>query len=536
MKKRILMLGAGFMQGVAIRCASSRGWEVVAVDGNPDAVCKPLADRFEPIDLKDREALALFAKSLKAHGGLDGVFTAATDFSASVAYVAEACGLPGHSFEAALNASDKVRMRACFERAHVPSPAFVGITDAGRADAASVVSSKGIAFPLVVKPSDNMGARGCRKVDGPDGLDDAIADAIKYSRTGTAIVEEYMDGPEFSLEALVYDGEIRMTGFADRHIFYPPFFIEMGHTIPSDIRDADKRALIDAFSGGVRSLGLSHGVAKGDVKLTSKGPMIGEIAGRLSGGYMSGWTFPYSSGIDLTGAALDLAVGNRPASLEPTRSYTAAERAWISIPGVVASVSGLDAARAIALVRDVFPRASAGDTVKFPVNNVEKCGNCVAVAPSRADAILAAETACRAVFLRLRPSNPDTDAFLAALSPRDGSFPPDAFPLGTDRASVIARLRSCRSLTDCTSVDGVPVPVPTALVPYLDSTIDWQGRTLVSAIREACRLEPALKSELSGTELSLDGHPLAGDSGVSAYWLSLIRGGIQGIVYTYDSK
>jgi len=116
MKKRILMLGCGVMQSVAIRSAKERGWEVVAVDGNPDAPSRNLADRFEAIDLKDVNGLIRLALSLKAEGGLDGVFTAATDFSASVAAVAERCGLPGHSLEAALNASDKLRMRECFRR------------------------------------------------------------------------------------------------------------------------------------------------------------------------------------------------------------------------------------------------------------------------------------------------------------------------------------------------------------------------------------------------------------------------------------
>jgi biotin carboxylase len=545
MKKRILMLGAGFMQGVAIRCAKSRGWDVVVVDGNPAAPCASLADRFEPIDLKDRESLAAFAKSLMASGGLDGVFTAATDFSASVSYVAEACGLPGHSFEAALNASDKVRMRARFDRAGVPSPAFIGIGESDRADAASLVASRGIAFPLVVKPADNMGARGCRKVDGSESLDVAIADAIRYSRTRTAIVEEYMDGPEFSLEALVYDGVIRMAGFADRHIFFPPYFIEMGHTIPSDLSEENKRALVDAFSKGIRALGLSHGVAKGDVKLTPKGPMIGEIAGRLSGGYMSGWTFPYSSGIDLTGAALDLAVGSRPSSVEPTLGFVAAERAWISVPGVAESVSGLDEARSIPFVRDVFPRSVAGAAVKFPVNNVEKCGNCIAVAPSRAEAISAAERACRAVFIRLKPSNPDTDAFLAsaftadsfpASASRADAFPPDAFPLGADRPSILASIRAASVPADYSAFDSVPVPVPAPLVPFLGSATDWQGRTLAEAVREACRLEPALMAELSEDALARYDRSGSELTRVSAYWLALVRGGIQGMIYAYDSR
>ena len=166
-----------------------------------------------------------------------------------------------------------------------------------------------------------------------------------------------MDGPEFSIEALVFDGEFRLTGLADRHIFFPPYFIEMGHTIPSGCAPADAERIIQVFQAGIKALGLTHGAAKGDIKLTSRGPMVGEIAGRLSGGYMSGWTFPYSSGLDLTAAALELAVGNRPSSLDVKRDDVAAERAWISIPGKVRNVYGLETAEKGAFVHDVFPRA-----------------------------------------------------------------------------------------------------------------------------------------------------------------------------------
>lgn len=511
------MLGAGFMQGVAIRCARERGWEVVAVDGNPAAVCAPLADRFEPIDLKDRDALACFALKLQQEGSLDGVFTAATDFSASVAWVAQVCGLPGHTFEAALNASDKLRMRACFDRDGIPSPVFFGIDQYTRGKVVSLMANKKIEFPVVIKPVDNMGARGCRKVETAESLDAAIDDAIRYSRNGKVIVEEYMDGPEFSIEGLVFDDELHMTGFADRHIFFPPYFIEMGHTIPTSISESDIAALTAVFYKGVQSLGLTHGTVKGDMKLTRKGPMIGEIAGRLSGGYMSGWTFPYSSGINLTGAALDLAVGNRPASLIAAIHWTSAERAWISIPGTIASISGYETARSIRWIKDVFPRSNPGEGVHFPLNNVEKCGNCLAAAPERALAIGAAEAACRSIFVRLEAPDPATEAFLSG----SGQFPPDAF---TVPSAVSTAIYGTLAPISCLAVDGLPVPVPTSLVPYLDSVTDWQGRTIREAFLQSLSVEPALFPFLAQN----------GEKSTHSCWKALLRGGIQGIVYVYD--
>ena len=513
MSKRILILGAGEMQGVSIRIARERGWKTVVIDGNPAAPCRNLADRFEPIDLKDVPAIVDFARDLQNNGGLDGVFTAATDFSVPVAAAAAACGLPGHGLEAAKNASDKLRMRACFAAAGVPSPRCAGVTRENLPGIAAVLKDTGIRLPVVVKPADSMGARGCVRVNEENALEIACADALRYSRSGTAIVEEYMEGPEFSVEALVFDGEFHLTGFADRHICFPPYFVEMGHTIPTALPEADRERIISVFRAGTEALGLSHGAAKGDIKLTPDGPMVGEIAARLSGGYMSGWTFPYSSGIDLTGAALSLAVGERPGELEPSVSKVCAERAWISLPGTVASVYGLEEAAAIPGVRNVIPRAGAGDRVVFPRNNVEKCGNCLAVHEHRDEAIRLAEKACAGVFLRLAASDPATGEFLSGKS---DEYPPSAFDLER-LPETVSYLPVKFSFFDA-------VPVPETVVHALDSARDWQGRLLRDAVEQAVAFEPGLADKLVYEDKKVR----------LQYWNALLRGGIQGIVYTYD--
>jgi len=141
-----------------------------------------------------------------------------------------------------------------------------------------------------VKPVDNMGGRGCRRADSLAELRAAVEAALAFSRSGRAIIEEFMDGPEFSADALVHRGEITLCGLADRHIRFPPCFVEMGHTMPSGVDSGTAARLLEVFYAGIRALGITNGAAKGDLKLTPKGPMVGEIAARLSGGYMSGWT------------------------------------------------------------------------------------------------------------------------------------------------------------------------------------------------------------------------------------------------------
>ena len=435
------------MQGPAIRIAKELGLFTVVLDAAKDAPCVSQADQFEQIDLKDKEGIEAFARSLQGSCGLSGIMTAGTDFSASVAWVAQRLGLPGIPYEAALNASDKSRMRACFKNAGLPSPEYTTVT-AKDFEGKKLLKS----LPLVVKPVDNMGGRGCRRVDSMAEYSEAVADALRFSRSGRAIVEAYMDGPEFSVDAIVYHGEIIICGLADRHIFFPPYFIEMGHTMPTVIEPEKQRAILETFCDGIRALGLagqgSVGAAKGDIKFTASGPMIGEIAARLSGGYMSGWTYPYASGVEPVRAAIlaatgglaigglatgglaigglatgglaigglatgGLATGGKPDGLlKPLKNWTSAERAFISIPGTVKSISGIEAARSQPQVKDLFLRITEGSKVSFPENNVGKCGNVISAAPDRAAAVQAAEAAARSVLIRLDPADEETEYFL----------------------------------------------------------------------------------------------------------------------------
>ena len=604
------MLGAGFMQGVAIRAARALGCTVIAADGNPSAVCAAEADEFVCIDLKDTARLIDYARYLQQNGGLDAVFTAATDFSAAVAAIAAACGLRGHTLEAALNATDKVRMRECFRKAGVPSPAFIELTAADLAAPVGAVENSRCSdadtavadalkrrlgelagrFPLVVKPVDNMGARGCSLVQELSGLREAAETASRYSRSGRVIVEEYIEGSEFSIEGLVFDGRLYITALADRHIFFPPYFIEMGHTIPSECPQEIADEVISVFERGVHALGLTDGAVKGDILVRNGKAFVGEIAARLSGGYMSGWTVPYSCGLDITAAALTLALGGSPRlhtcgkdsfviPLKQNCQFVSAERAWISIPGQVAAVSGLEAARAAPFVKDVFPRAGAGDTVVFPQNNVEKCGNVLSAAPSRREAVLASEAACRKIVLRLKPHVAETDAFLAELRfpAEQQTFPPNFLqftePLaGAESAAKVAAevltaapaadskgQRSGgfsaassaffdRLLADAVYEEKGGFVLPYFLAAALGTARDLQGRPLRELLRQVLEEEPGLASILciSGSpERSTVSAVSPAESDVpssvdvqrkNGYWKALIRGGLQGLLYRYDCE
>ncbi|MBR5965499.1 MAG: ATP-grasp domain-containing protein [Treponema sp.] len=531
MKDSILILGAGTMQRPAILAAKKLGLEIYVVDANPQAPCIQDADHFEQIDLKNRDEIASYAQSLAGCMNLKAVFTAGTDFSANVAYASEKCGFSGHSYAAAVNASDKALMRQCFRNARVPSPHFILIEKKYLKNTLTTQVVKGLKFPYVVKPVDNMGARGCRMVRNQDELFAAVDDALKFSRSGRALLEEYLEGPEFSIDALIYDGTFTVTGFADRHIHFEPYFVELGHTMPTNIPYQQYMELVKAFAQGAKSLGLSCGAAKADIKWTNKGPVIGEIAARLSGGYMSGWTFPYSSDLNLTEQAIEIALGRRPFTLESYRfpleiqgapfqmfaynsSRSSAERAWISIPGRVKEILGCDEAAKISGVRDIFPRAGVGDRVVFPRNNVEKCGNVISVAATREEAVKAAEEAVKNITIVLEKGNPETDDFLRMKRAKeDGLFPPEAFQLPKDVDRAFYFELDCESDRKIGEFDLISNNIPSSLKDSMDVR-DWNHLSLAETI------EKFDKMNLNHGELNY-----------KKFWLALIRGGIQGALY-----
>ncbi|MDR0553202.1 MAG: ATP-grasp domain-containing protein [Treponema sp.] len=522
-RDRLMILGAGVMQGPAIRLAGEMGLETVVVDADPRAPCAALADRFERIDLKDKEGIEALGRSLLENGGLSGIMTAGTDFSASVAWAAGRLGLPGIPYEAALNASDKERMRRCFKTAGLPSPEFVVLRQTPPRD-----YRLPFPYPVVVKPVDNMGARGCRRVDAPDALEAAVTDALGFSRTGRVIVEEYMEGPEYSVDALIYRDEITICGLADRHIFFPPFFIEMGHTIPAELPPEPREALLDVFTRGVRALGLTGatpvGAAKGDLKLTPRGPMIGEIAARLSGGYMSGWTFPYASAVEVTRGAIRAAMGKAPGNLKPRRDWTCAERAFISIPGKVRAIQGLKEAEALPFVKNLFLRAAVGSRVYFPENNVTKCGNILAAAPARETARAAAESAVRTVLIRLEAPDEETELFLSA--PAHAAYGGGIFDgaMGGELYSALKRLPSPELQAEFQAAQDL------GIIPFPEFTRsgwgDYLGRSpleSLDAVRSLTGLALPLEKEAAP-------QPLLGRT----FWTAMIRGGYQGAAYVVD--
>ena len=403
-KIKLLILGAGISQVPTIRAARNLGITSIILDGSSTAVFKNEADKFIVCDIKNHEAVLEIAKKEK----INGIVCPGTDFPYTAAYVAEKLGIPGISPAVALMCQNKYEQRQVLKNAgfFVPNCILFKTKNLSKVDTLN--------SPIVIKPVDSMAARGARVIHNYTELDKAYKEAVSFSRTRQVIAEEFIEGMEFSIDALVFNNEVFVVGFADRHFMLYPYFIENGHTVPSILNWETKHYICETFKNAVKSLGITMGAAKGDVKLTSKGIMIGEIAARISGGFLSGWTYPYSSGVYPHENLIRLHLGEPPISWNEEKLGFSAERVLLSIPGKLKEVVNLNQTSNYPGVKLIHLHVKPGDELHFPYNNAQRCGSVISFSKGRSDAIYRAQIAATNTILRLEPNNKETLKWLKA--------------------------------------------------------------------------------------------------------------------------
>jgi isopentenyl diphosphate isomerase/L-lactate dehydrogenase-like FMN-dependent dehydrogenase/biotin carboxylase len=397
MAKTIMIIGGGVMQIPAIMTAKEMGLTVIVTDYNPKAYGLSLADIPVIMSTKDIEGSVRVAKEYNREIKIDGVITVGTDASMTVAAVANALNLPGIKFEVAEKATSKIKMREAFLNFGVPSPRFLAAWSIGD----TFWAAREIGFPLVIKPSDNMGARGVVLVKEKSEIEWAFHLAKECSPSGEIIVEEYMEGPELSIDALVYNGKIDFCGIADRIIDFPPYFVELGHILPSNMPKDIQKAACKVMEEGIRALGIDMGAAKGDIKITKEGPKIIELAARLSGGFMSGYTLPLATGYNVIKAAIEIALGYKPTKFKNTLHRTSVEKAIIPHPGRVISIEGVEEAKKLKGVAEIIVNTQIGDTLHEVTSNIGKAANVITVAKSREEALKIAEKAIKLIKIEV---------------------------------------------------------------------------------------------------------------------------------------
>jgi biotin carboxylase len=329
--RRLLVLGAGPAQLGLLEAAQARGLFVIAVDRDPAAPGFRYADRRALISTEDEPAIQRLAEAEK----IAGVIASGTDWPVGVAArVAKRLSLP-HALDpetAALTLS-KVRQREAFIEAGVPHVPWRLANGDGK-----------VPLPCVVKAPDRQGQRGMTVVRDPTELAAAIELATSESRSGAALIEELVDGPEVTVNAFSLDGRFHMVAVTDRLTAEPPAFgVALAHVWPSE----HGAGAVEIAERAATALGIENGPTYTQLRIGPGGPQVVELAARLGGGHDAELCLA-AVGVDLNALALDAALGEpiSPPSPEP-QVGGAATRFLVAPEGELDEVTGVEEAEEV---------------------------------------------------------------------------------------------------------------------------------------------------------------------------------------------
>lgn len=380
-----MILGASILQLPAIQKAIAMGHDVVVADMDSEAigfkepgVIKEVISTIDTPNLLD---------AAKRHS-IDGIMTLATDMPMrSVAIIAKELGLVGISENTALMATDKGIMRDALKKAKVPIPIYYRCQNyEDYIVAIDKLFNEG--HRCIIKPSDNSGSRGITLLENrdPNCIHAAFKRAQNNSRNGEILVEEYMAGQEVSVETISVDNECHVIQITDKITTGAPYFVEMGHSQPSQLSSDIKSLIAKLAIQANQALGIKEGPSHTEIIVTNNGPKIVEIGARLGGDNITTILTPLSTGVDMVECCINIALGNTP-DLSNRILKASAIKYFSFEKGRIRRISGIEDARTIPGVKQVYVVRKIGDTVDGIKSSSDRVGYVIAQATTPNEAL-----------------------------------------------------------------------------------------------------------------------------------------------------
>lgn len=396
--KRIMILGASILQLPAIVRAKEMGLEVIAVDMNPNAVGFNVDGiTKEVISTIDTCAVLEAAR----RNQIDGIMTLASDMPMqTVAVVSRELGLVGISEDTALKATNKAYMRDALKSSGVPVPLYYRVRgkDAFK-EAVKLVKDAG--YKCIVKPADNSGSRGVDLLSDDTDIDAAYDYTVQFSRGGEIVVEEYMEGPEVSVETLAIDGVVHVIQITDKLTTGAPYFVEMGHSQPSQLSEDIKEHISQVAVCANTAIGIVNGPSHTEIKVTKNGPKIVELGARLGGDCITTHLVPLSTGINMVEASIRIALGEKP-DVKPRYNKGSAIRYLKTIKGVISNISGIEKTNDIDGIVQVSVVHGVGEKVGEIKSSIDRVGFVIAQSESAEKAVSLAEQALNLISIEVQ--------------------------------------------------------------------------------------------------------------------------------------
>jgi len=307
--KKLLILGAGEMQVPIIKRARNMGVDTFVVDMNVDAPGIQYANHYKIIDTTDREGVLSYAKEI----GIDGLLTT-SDYPVNVvAYVSNVLDLHGKlSSEVASLCTNKFKTREFLHSHGFNCPRYKVVSNLEEALPIDY-------FPCIIKPIDSSASRGVKKIESEEELKRDFPLTQSYSRTGKVIIEEFIEGKEFSVETLTQARMTDVINITEKLCIGEEkgFFVEDTHIEPArispDLFIKIKKTVIEILS----AMNFDNCPSHTEIKVNDNGIYVIEIACRLGGDYITSDLVPLSTGVSMLDNLIRLALNEK---IDTTRS------------------------------------------------------------------------------------------------------------------------------------------------------------------------------------------------------------------------
>lgn len=302
--KKLAIIGASYLQNPLIEKAKEMGIETHVFAWRCGDIGEKTADYFYPISIVEKEKILDVCERIR----IDGICTIASDLATvTVNYIANKMKLIGNSLECTMLSTNKHLMRNAFKQNSDPSPESIVLSDYGE-----IIGYK-FEFPVIVKPTDRSGSRGITKVYNSIDLEKAIERAKEQSFENKVLVEEFVDGEEYSVEFISYKGKHHFLALTKKYTTGSPYFIEKAHMEPALVSDDILLKIKKVIKHALNSLKVEYGASHSELKIDKDGKIkIIEIGARMGGDFIGSHLVLYSTGVDFVKNVILIAIGEKP--------------------------------------------------------------------------------------------------------------------------------------------------------------------------------------------------------------------------------
>ena len=340
MQKKLLVLAAGLLQVPVIKRAREMGHYVIAADGNPEAVGFKYANKAICANITSEDEMLAIARKEQ----IDGVIHPCSEVSMNVmGCIHDALSLSGVSLIQAKISTNKYLMREAFKKGGAPSPIFFLTLSA---DDAWNHLQNDFATEAILKPSRNSGSRGITKVVKGISKEEFYKFydvALRESRDNSVLIEQFIEGPEFSVEIIVWNRNVCVLAVTDKKTTGAPHFVELGHSQPSCFPEEIVEIVKDAAVMGVKALDVDKCACHAEVKIMDGKAYLMEIGARMGGDFISTVLTRLSTGVDMVAAAVNCALNIEPDLTPKTKSQGVCIRYFCPKPGKLMDINNLEA-------------------------------------------------------------------------------------------------------------------------------------------------------------------------------------------------